>query len=825
MVAVALALSCGIAIGRYTQLPTGLWAFAHLAALLAAIATFRKPHLHIITAALVAAAIFAAGALHVRLCYFHIPNDHIVSYSAPSPIFSTIRGKIATAPRTFDAGGGVEFGYRRGPRTTMLVEARSIRTGETWSKTSGLVSVTVKEPAEALAVGQRVELVGRLGRFSSPNNPGQDDRAQRARSKHCMVNFTIESADGAKIISPKSSPGPTTILWRLRASLRQHLAGLGDETSQSLLSAMLVGERSPALRDLNQAMVNAGVAHFLSISGLHLGVFLGFVFLICRLISLSPRKSAVIVLVVLGFYILMAEPRAPLLRSALMGASLCVAIIAGRRHSALNALSAAAVVLLVIDPLQLLNAGFQLSFVIVAALLLVCRDVEYLLFGRWKRRRGLMVFRGDQRVRRWIWHTAGNYLTGSVAMAITAYLAAAPLVALHFGIFTPYAALLSLLLFPFVLAVLIPGYLAMALAGVLPNLSHAIGNIAAGSADILAAVVQSLDVLPWMSFELRPLPWIAAGLCYLTMIVIIMRRRFRRVKIWIAVCLLAAAGTCGWSQLPAAAPAQAELHILAVGAGQCAVLRTPGGKVVLIDAGTQSGYDAFDRVLQPFLRTNRLPAPSAAFISHANTDHFNALAAMLKRDGIDTVYLNEYFGKDRNGEPPPRSEAQFMNLLKARAASIVRLSSGDGRKISLDSRTEVEVIWPPANRNDLSANERSLVLKITCDGRSILIPGDADEIAQAHLAKMGDIVKADVLILPHHGSWRNTLEEFVTAVDPEIVLVSGVRDPAARKTLPPAARKFYADLKAHRNYRSTARNGWIRIKLNPDGPTIHSMRR
>ena len=134
-------------------------------------------------------------------------------------------------------------------------------------------------------------------------------------------------------------------------------------------------------------MIRAGTAHLMSISGLHLGIFLGFVFLLCRLVAMSPRRSAGVVLVVLAAYVLLAEPRAPLLRSAIMAAALCSGLILGRRYMPLNALAAAAIILLAIEPLQLFQAGFQLSFAIVAGLVLFLRPARRLIFRRWLRRR------------------------------------------------------------------------------------------------------------------------------------------------------------------------------------------------------------------------------------------------------------------------------------------------------------------------------------------------------------------------------------------------------------------------------------------------------
>ena len=82
----------------------------------------------------------------------------------------------------------------------MGLEARrgNVRTGRRWLPTSGLVRVTIKEPAEFLAPGQEVELMGRLSRPRSPVNPGQFDWAAAARADHVLAHFTAESADAAR---------------------------------------------------------------------------------------------------------------------------------------------------------------------------------------------------------------------------------------------------------------------------------------------------------------------------------------------------------------------------------------------------------------------------------------------------------------------------------------------------------------------------------------------------------------------------------------------------------------------------------------------------
>jgi competence protein ComEC len=818
----AAALTTGVVLGRFATFPTGFWMVLAGGLLLAAGLSLIRPHLRALTSALVIAIIASLGAVHARLAYFHLPEDHIVHYADSSPQLAALRGTIATAPQIYDAGAGLQHGYQRGPRTTLLLKADEIPTRDGWRPARGLVRVVIKEPFSGLGAGARVELLGRLCRFDTPDNPGQLDWAATARIHHCLARFTMEGVDGLTPLQGGQTSRIGLAICRLRAAFRQHLVLAGDEQATRLLAALLVGERDPALRTLNRAMIRSGVAHFLSISGLHLGVFLGFVFLVCRLLALSPRRSAITVLVVLGAYMVLAEPRAPLLRSALMAAALCTAVIFRRPHSSLNALAASGILLLAIDPLQLFTAAFQLSFVIVGGLLILHEPVERLLFGRWKRLRGLMVFRDEQRVRRWFYYVAGNWATGAVAMALTAYLVAAPLVAYHFGLFCPYAPVLSLVLLPLVLAVLLPGYVAMALAGPLPNLSHAVAQQAGWAANLLADGVERLAELPGMSFELRPVGVLATSLCYAVIWVVLARKRFRHGRLATRLLTIAAIAALAYSQRTAPAPPAAELHLLAVGSGQCAVLRSPDGQTTILDAGTQSGFDAGELVVLPLLRTHRLPLPQRMFISHANTDHFNALPSMLSRKRVDEAYVNDYFGRREDPAAVPFAEAEVATMLRRGSKSVRRLEPG--QVVRIDARTHVEVLWPPRAQPELSLNDTSLVLRVTCDDRSVLLPGDLDRQGQAGLLASGVDLSADILVLPHHGAWRKTLPAFVKAVGPETVLVSSSADPTRRSHAREQERAFWRDLRPSNGYYSTARNGWICVRFGEGEVRVETMR-
>ncbi len=813
LVPLAVAVAAGVTAGRFVPLPTGFWAVLAVAAGALAVVLFRRSHLHTAACGCVLAAAMALGAVHVRMSYFSVPDNHIVGYTGTARTLATLRGRIINAPLIFEPVPSSTPSYPRVPQTSFVLSASGLGSGHGAHAVSGLVRVTVEEPDARLSAGQEVELLCWIGRFRPPANPGEHDWAATARDSDIMVWAKAPTAAAVTIIEGENAPWHRRLLWHMQAAAMEHLGSSDDDVqSTRLLQALIVGQRHPALRKLNELMMQGGIAHYLSISGSHLAVFLGFAYLLCRLLSLSQRQAAAAVLVVLAAYIALAEPNPPLLRSAIMAASLCLAAIARRQYSGLNALAGAMIVLVAINPMDLFSAGFQLSFGIVAGLVLLQEPVKHALFSGYLRRRGLMVYRQGDRARRWISHTLGDWFIGGMSMSVAASIVSTPLAAYHFGMFSPWGVLLTFVLALPMAAVLVPGYIALALAPLAPNLSDAFGRLATMATAGLAWLIGLSAHLPGLCLELRPVGVAWTVSCYVVLGLWLWRRHVPRGTAVAAVASVVLAAATVWTQLPASPPAAAQLHLLSVGDGQCAVLQCPGGSVHLFDAGTRSTLDAWQEVLKPFLRARSLPAPASAFVSHANTDHYSAVSDMAVAGLLKRVYLNEYFSLDPNLGTADKMDAtavRFLEMLDRRGVEVVRIAAGD--TIQLDARTRVDVLWPPRGEvGKLTVNDTSLVLRITCDGKSVIVPGDLAAVGEGRLAA-APAMRADALVLPHHGGWTDTLPAFFAAVAPRYALVSRSRDLAAPARNKDVAEQFYSRLQSQAGYRCTAHDGWVEL--------------
>src|SRR5690606_8603756 len=157
---------------------------------------------------------------------------------------------------------------------------------------------------------------------------------------------------------------------RLRARLAMlERAAPGDMPGEQLLEALVLGQRSAVDPALNQAFVETGSVHYLSVSGAHVGMLASAVWLACMLAGISRRSGALVRRTLVTADATLAEPSPPVIRSAIMGVLLCTAILLRRPVRTANWLALSAVVILVVSPVQLFEPGFQLSFLTLIGLI------------------------------------------------------------------------------------------------------------------------------------------------------------------------------------------------------------------------------------------------------------------------------------------------------------------------------------------------------------------------------------------------------------------------------------------------------------------------
>ncbi len=340
--------------------------------------------------------------------------------------------------------------------------------------------------------GDRIRVVAEEQPTHAPLVPGMFDTAEWMRSQGLAANLRMLRGEYLEL-----SHTPHTIIG-FAESLRKHLTAnlISPDTMRDarrqVLCALVLGDKEPAEPETLNIFKRGGCMHAFAVSGLHVGIVAGMVYVLAFLTGLSPRVRSILTLIIVGVYVLITGLAVPALRAYLMIALALVGLELRRRVSMLNILSFAALLILLYSPWQLYNAGFVLSFSVYAGIgigVRLCMQSgpwfaadAYLprrLYTPWQRRVAAM----------------DAALRGTVIVSLSAWLISVPVTLAFFHTVTPWSYLTNIAISPLLPLVLGSGLLT-SVAGGIPLLGEALRWVALQSSGLLIGVTQFFAGLP-----------------------------------------------------------------------------------------------------------------------------------------------------------------------------------------------------------------------------------------------------------------------------------------------------------------------------------------
>lgn len=305
--------------------------------------------------------------------------------------------------------------------------------------------------------GERLELLGWLhppGTSGSASVPGDPDWTRLARLGGYRGRLVVPENSLVRRLKPR---GLMDRFHEWRGAVRFHCAevvasGVHDHRARSLLLALTLGMQGTDWNRIAAPFRRIGVAHLLAISGLHLGIVVGFFMLLIRFLGRPGRGSGWVMIVVVFGYMAIVTWRAPVLRAGLMVLLFSTGLCTMRRLRSTGLLALAAIVLLLINPGDLFLPGFQLSFAVVAFLILGFGTIHRRWFGL------------PNRLNMSWSSVAIDGVRSAISVAVLAWLTSAPIVLHQFGTVAPLGIIASLLLLPLVVLVLVAAFLRLGLA-------------------------------------------------------------------------------------------------------------------------------------------------------------------------------------------------------------------------------------------------------------------------------------------------------------------------------------------------------------------------
>jgi competence protein ComEC len=622
-------------------------------------------------------------------------------------------------------------------------------------------------PAVRPAPGQSVEVELRLRPVHGFANAGGGDFEWRERLRGVSMRGYTRGPD----VEATFSGWGGSRMWRWREALRGRLLRLTPDTQGgAIVLGLLLGDRSKIGIEATEELRAAGLSHTLALSGLNVvyvaALGLGAAWMLGlgfpRLYLRVPRRKLAVLLSfpLVAAYVWLGQASPSLVRSAWMFGFWGLLLLLDRGRVLLDGLLLALLCILLLDPLALFDVGLQMSVAAVAGMALLYPWIAALIP---RPRRGVVL-----RAMHWAWDALAVTLASNIALL--------PVSIWYFGSFPPNF-LLNLPWLPAQgFAVQIPAMAGLALAAV-PGLDIPAGWLLSAAAHVQDAMLVGLHramATGWFPTWalLRPLwPEILGATAAIAAAPYCLGRG--RGADTARCLLLAGLLLMAWPQAQTLlddASDEVRLTVLDVGQSQALLVRAPGGRRVLVDAGGSFSptFDMGRSVVGPALTWGRPPTLDAALFSHPDLDHAQGLAWILRRFRVGEFCTNGDWPEGPLGAELTASLAAGVNAGRLAPRP---LRAGDA--LDLGGGVRLEVLHPAEGYEGRGTNDRSLVLLLSWRGEGLaLLPGDVGRDGIEDMLERGARPRAQALVLPHHGSKSALSGMLYEAVSPRVALAS-----------------------------------------------------
>lgn len=635
----------------------------------------------------------------------------------------------------------IESGKSRSGRPVYTVEVNetTIADGVSWREDYRIRLYADKSDIELLSAGDKLQAEIRIFQFPEQRNPHEFDYGGWLKSQGISAHGEV-----LEILNSENSIRPG--FGHLRTNILNRIDNILNEKEASLAKALLLGYKDDLTPENQKQFSRAGLSHIMAVSGLHVGfVVAPFWFLIPFLWRSEKRKwlGIIFLTVLLFFYAGLTGFSASVSRASLMAWLLTYGRLFHKVRNSINITAVAAIILLLIEPDDLFEPGFQLSFSAVFIILLVMPQAKKIIPGKYQ------------------FGWKGGLITIIMVSAVV-QLGLFPILIYYFGEFSVIGPLSNALVIP-ILTFVVPIGLVLVLFNIwLPE-------IVVMPVEIMLVWIQSVAQYTGGSqfsfITINDFSWILF-LIWICAVLSIASAQIPKIRWKIVVCLLVALNLFMVERIiDKSKPRTMDVTFLDVGQGDAIYIKTPNNKHLLVDTGRWTpGTDSGSDTILPFLEYLNVKKLDAVFLSHPHADHIGGVEEIISQIPVDTIYQSD-------ADYDSKLFKSFMKEALDKNIPVRYPSAGD--LIHVDPSVRLYVLGPENNSFSSNPNNRSLVFKIVYGESSILFTGDAESEQEALIVKKyGEFLDSDIYKVAHHASNTSSSDEFLNHITPQISVAS-----------------------------------------------------
>ena len=630
------------------------------------------------------------------------------------------------------------------------------------------ISYVQTEPDElmnsGIEIGRSVSIEGCISHIEGSTNPGQFDM------KYYYMGEGVRYQIKCTQINSSSERVNYIILYLMR--IRRYAADIIDKCyapeDAGIIKTMLLGIRDDISDETTILFQRNGVAHILAISGLHIALLSSFIESLMKLMSVSKRKSKILVILILILYGIMTGFSHATVRAVLMLGISKLAFVFRRTPDLPTSMMEALLIMIMISPDSIFSTGMLMSY---AAVLGVWTESIFYNTVFMRER----FDKAPERVRPVI-----KKLIGSVVLSVSIELWMTPILMMTMYEVPLFSLVVNLLVTGLLTVLLCCAFVVIIIGGVntfvikpfvyisarilwcyrklcrqMLNFPFSVivtGHIEVWQVVIMYAVIITFLLICYRFMQRKTAIESLTGRYYL-------KWKMKLMVFYVFMCIALSFGMTFYGKLYSLHKNQ--IVFLDVGQGDGSIIRSKNGRNYIVDCGSSSKNSVGRYTLIPALKYYGMEHVDAVFISHTDTDHVSGIIELVNSQILQGIDVRKVIIADGTVENDNLKKLESEYIIEAKKGELI-----DGC---------FEVIYPSGGEEKIDKNDMSLVLLYKENDVEVLYTGDISGEVEGRIddtLKNRDRAKLRILKCPHHGSRYSSTEDFLETYKPDVTVIS-----------------------------------------------------